>query len=61
MTLISELYNAQVISAKLIYDLIRGFLDAPSEDGVIMGERQVEGLLRVIKCEFSAPKAMVGI
>lgn len=51
LTLIAELFNAQVVSAKIIYDLIRGFLEAPAPAGEIMGEKQVEGLLRMIKCE----------
>lgn len=50
LTLIAELFNAQVISAKLIYDLIRGFLDAPAPEGQVMGEGEVERLLKVLKC-----------
>jgi hypothetical protein len=52
LTLIAELFNAQVISAKLIYDLIRGFLEAPAPDGQVMGEIEVERLLKVLRCEL---------
>jgi nucleolar MIF4G domain-containing protein 1 len=51
LVLIAELYNAQVISAKLIYDLIRGFTDSGSSEQGVLGEREVEGLLKVIKSE----------
>ncbi|ORY29367.1 hypothetical protein BCR39DRAFT_532516 [Naematelia encephala] len=50
LTLISELYNAGVVSSKLIYDLIRGFLTTEAGDGAVMSEQAVEGLLRIIKC-----------
>lgn len=50
LTLIAELFNAQVISAKLIYDLVRGFLEAPAPEGEVMGEIEVERLLRILKC-----------
>ncbi|KAK4689479.1 nucleolar MIF4G domain-containing protein 1, partial [Tremellales sp. Uapishka_1] len=49
LVLISEMYNAGVVSSKLIYDLIRGFLKS-NEEGEIMGESQVEGLLKVLRC-----------
>ncbi|WVF70452.1 hypothetical protein IAT40_005242 [Kwoniella sp. CBS 6097] len=49
LTLIAELYNAQVIGSKLIYDLIKGFLEAGDEKEV-MGERAVEGLLKILRC-----------
>ncbi|KAK8866155.1 hypothetical protein IAR55_001306 [Kwoniella newhampshirensis] len=49
LTLVAELYNAQVIGSKLIYDLIRGFLD-DGDEVEIMGERQVEGLLKILRC-----------
>ncbi|EIW72369.1 hypothetical protein TREMEDRAFT_25710, partial [Tremella mesenterica DSM 1558] len=48
LTLIAELYNAQVVSATLIYDLIRRFLDSGSEAEVI-GEQEVEGLLKIMQ------------
>ncbi|WWD17639.1 hypothetical protein CI109_102080 [Kwoniella shandongensis] len=49
LTLVAELYNAQVIGSKLIYDLIRGFLE-DGDEVEIMGERQVEGLLKILRC-----------
>ncbi|WVQ97462.1 hypothetical protein IAU59_004575 [Kwoniella sp. CBS 9459] len=49
LTLVAELYNAQVIGSKLIYDLIKGFLEAGDEKE-IMGERAVEGLLKILRC-----------
>jgi nucleolar MIF4G domain-containing protein 1 len=52
LVLIAELYNAQVISARLIYDLIRGFVDSGSEIGEAIGEREVEGLLKIIRCGY---------
>ncbi|RXK39733.1 hypothetical protein M231_02926 [Tremella mesenterica] len=48
LTLIAELYNAQVVSARLIYDLIRHFLNSGSEAEVI-GEQEVEGLLKIMQ------------
>lgn len=48
LTLIAELYNAGVIGANLIYDLVRGFIK--SKDGEIMSERSVEGLMKILKC-----------
>jgi hypothetical protein len=51
LVLIAELYNAQVISAKLIYDLIRGFIESGSTEQGVLGEREVEGLLKVLKSE----------
>lgn len=45
LSLISELYNAKVISSGLIYDLVRQFLSIGLE------ESGVEGLLRIVKCE----------
>ncbi|WWC66159.1 uncharacterized protein I206_100060 [Kwoniella pini CBS 10737] len=53
LTLIAELYNAQVIGSKLIYDLIRGFLDNGNEGEEVMSERAVEGLLKVLRCSGS--------
>ncbi|WVR06094.1 hypothetical protein IAU60_003122 [Kwoniella sp. DSM 27419] len=49
LTLIAELYNAQVIGSKLIYDLVRGFLEENHGEEV-MSERAVEGLLKVLRC-----------
>lgn len=51
LTLIAELYNAQVVGSRLIYDLIRGFLDGEGEKGEVMGEREVEGLLKILRCK----------
>lgn len=48
LVLICELYNAQLVSSGLIYDLIRNFLQG---DGV-MGEFEVEALLKVLRCKF---------
>lgn len=50
LTLIAELYNAGVIGSGLIYDLIRGFLATDSEE--VLGEREVEALLKILRCEF---------
>ncbi|KAK6905960.1 hypothetical protein I203_106795 [Kwoniella mangroviensis CBS 8507] len=52
LTLIAELYNAQVIGSKLIYDLIKGFLEGGNEkEGKeVMSERATEGLLKVLRC-----------
>jgi nucleolar MIF4G domain-containing protein 1 len=49
LSLIAELYNARVIGANLIYDFIRNFL-ADSEEAAVMGETQVENLLRIVRC-----------
>lgn len=54
LTLIAELYNAGVIGAGLIYDLIRGFIGS-SGDG--MSERGVEGLMKIVKCAGSQLRA----
>ena len=43
IVLIAELYNFQVISCVLIYDLIRGFLSGG------LGEFDVELLLKVVR------------
>lgn len=52
VVLISELYNAGVVSAKLIYDLIRSFLEIDhGEEG--MQEREVERLLKILRCKLS--------
>lgn len=48
LTLIAELYNAGVIGANLVYDLIRGFIN--TKNGEVMSERSVEGLLKILKC-----------
>ncbi|WWC86492.1 uncharacterized protein L201_001369 [Kwoniella dendrophila CBS 6074] len=53
LTLIAELYNAQVIGFKLIYDLIKGFLNEGNAGEEIMGEKAVEGLLKVLRCSGS--------
>ncbi|WVQ82506.1 hypothetical protein IAT38_004635 [Cryptococcus sp. DSM 104549] len=50
LTLIAELYNAQVVGSKLIYDLVRGFLESEGKEGEVMGEREVEGLLKILRC-----------
>lgn len=49
LTLIAELYNAGVVGSGLIYDLIRGFL-ASGTDEEVMAEREVEALLKVLRC-----------
>jgi len=49
LVLIAELYNAGVVSSKLIYDLVRGFLG--EEGGAVMDEKAVEGLLKILRCE----------
>lgn len=54
LTLIAELYNAGVIGAGLIYDLIREFIGI---SGNGMSERGVEGLMKVVKCAGSQLRA----
>jgi nucleolar MIF4G domain-containing protein 1 len=46
LVLLSELYNFQVISCILIYDLIRALLNSD------FSEHDVELLLKVVKSEF---------
>lgn len=46
LTLVAELYNAGVVGPKLIYDLIREFID----NG--LREEDVEGLLKLVKRKF---------
>lgn len=46
ITLLAELYNFQVVSCVLVYDLIRKFLEGGLKD-----ERQVELLLKVVRSE----------
>ncbi|KAJ9099690.1 hypothetical protein QFC20_005622 [Naganishia adeliensis] len=54
LTLIAELYNFQVISCRLIYDLIRGFIDTLVPQGGVTGvEFPVEGLLKVLRASGS--------
>ena len=50
LVLICELYNAQLVSSKLIYDLIRSFLEGEGT----MGEFEVEALLKVLRCESTS-------
>jgi len=47
IVLVSELYNFQVISCILIYDLVRDLLDKPR-----LSEYNVELLLKVVKSEY---------
>lgn len=49
LVLIAELYNAGVVSSKLVYDLVRGFLRSGDEEEM-MDEREVEGLLKILRC-----------
>ncbi len=51
LVLIAELYNAGVVSSRLIYDLIRGFLTAANPEMEGMSEKAVEGLLKILRCE----------
>ncbi|KAK1925706.1 osmoregulation-related protein [Papiliotrema laurentii] len=53
LTLIAELYNAGVIGSGLIYDLIRGFISASPDSDEIMGEKEVESLLKLLRCSGS--------
>ena len=70
LTLISELYNFQVISCVLVYDIIRGLLAGDVDEGGgrreggekgergeggEVGELGVEGVLRVVRSEYSFP------
>jgi nucleolar MIF4G domain-containing protein 1 len=45
LTLVAELYNVGVVGPKLIYDLIREFIDHG------LYETDVEGLLKIVKRE----------
>ena len=66
LTLIAELYNFHVISCRLIYDLIRGFIehlvpqqgeDAAATTTTTGGvEFPVEGLLKVLRGESTRAK-----
>lgn len=47
LTLIAELYNAGAVGAGLIYDLVRKFIGDGEE---ITMERNVEGLMKILKC-----------
>jgi len=49
LVLIAELYNAGVVSSKLVYDLVRGVLRSGDEEEM-MDEREVEGLLKILRC-----------
>ncbi len=51
LVLISELYNFQVVSCRLIYDLIREFIEALPRIGSPAGDFAVEALLKVLKGE----------
>ena len=46
LTLVAELYNVGVVGPKLIYDLIREFID----NG--LHETDVEGLLKLVKRKY---------
>lgn len=48
LALIGELYNAQVLSANLIFDLVRQFLGSSDSS---FAEQHVEGLLRLLRCQ----------
>jgi len=52
LTLVAELYNVGVVGPKLIYDLIREFIDHG------LNETDVEGLLKLVKREL---KNMAGL
>jgi nucleolar MIF4G domain-containing protein 1 len=52
LTLVSELYNFQVVGCLLIYDLVKGFIQDLGTLG-FKGEFAVEGVLRVLRCESS--------
>jgi len=47
LTLVAELYNVGVVGPKLIYDLIREFIDRG------LTETDVEGLLKLVKRELT--------
>ena len=46
LTLVAELYNVGVVGPKLIYDLIREFIDND------LHETDVEGLLKLVKRKY---------
>jgi nucleolar MIF4G domain-containing protein 1 len=50
IVLVSELYNFQVISCVLIYDLVRDLLNQPQ-----LSEYNVELLLKVLRSKYSRP------
>lgn len=50
IVLVSELYNFQVISCILIYDLVRDLLNRPK-----LSEYNAELLLRIVKSESPRP------
>ena len=47
VVLLSELYNFQVVSCLLVYDLIRGLLDSE------LTEFKVELLLKIVRSKYS--------
>jgi nucleolar MIF4G domain-containing protein 1 len=50
LVLISELYNFQVISCRIIYDIVRELIDALATQGPA-GEFAVEALLKIVRSE----------
>lgn len=60
LTLLCEMYNFQVVGCKLVYDLIRGFIEGINVgeesgrevEGEEVGEFAVEGLLKIMRCEY---------
>jgi hypothetical protein len=53
LTLVAELYNVGVVGPKLIYDLIREFIDHG------LNETDVEGLLKLVKRELRTPAGLI--
>jgi hypothetical protein len=51
LVLLSELYNFQVISCRIIYDIIRELIEGMSEKSAEAGEFSVEALLKILRCE----------
>ena len=53
LVLISELYNFQVISCRIVYDIVRGLIDALAMQGPA-GEFAVEALLKIVRSRWRA-------
>jgi hypothetical protein len=53
LTLVAELYNVGVVGPKLIYDLIREFIDHG------LNETDVEGLLKLVKRKLNCLSGLI--